>query len=1015
MPIEQMVLASKPHEAAGGASPADLVEIGASPDVPELARRALPQVAASLAMLVCHRAGQRAVAAEGEWRAQTAEGTDPPAELLKTFPPVWRYVRLQEDLYALLRARCLGRPAGQDRYRAMVQALVFSPEELAPCGGHPLALATSGVWFETPADVGPTLRALPVLPGAKPPSMDILAQAPYEAHLDELLAATVRASGGQPSLLVVVPEAEETPALVAALLAVLPPSARANKTFCTQLADVQAARAEDLDDILALSGEHADAAHLSRSGYEASAGGPQFCVMDFEGDRFAQGPPPGAYARVLAAALRGGRPEGVHRVHEAIEALDLAGDPARWDDLAGLARTDDAHQAGRSVQAMVQLATDETRAARALELLRPRVRELARADGPAALSAIAGHLQSLVNRTCDAVNAHAAQAGQAFVTELSDLAAEALKRGAVRQAMSLMQSSGRARNDMLIRIVCEQFSPEEAELPAPRGPADQQELVHLLLDALRRMDPSAMGAQSMARMYRLVFEAAAKVDKVPEVWSDLGPSRLQPFFESPPQDPSKLGALQRIAELLPKHICSDAYLWANMVLLRAQAPADRSLTDEVASRLTNLAAATAHARDSQSVSRDVLNSVHDLVAEPGERAEALGRMAGAILKTPVGNELLEAFHQACRSAPGGRAAVLERLAGAGATDLLVQEFFSELVPFKADSEPAYLRCWQPLVGHWPALRSRLRAALAARLEETDAPGELLPLAERLLAESVGDVPPPAEKLRLARAVAEAMDVEPWPGGADSVLLAGLAELDDAATAKLRAIRFVTIHSARTALPDWGIESFPADDPDWAAVAELAPAAQAQAVRWGLNALEDVGPTSAAQAERLAEILAAAGLSAPRPVAEAFRYLLQDRDPVTWIQTLTAVGDAAAGRAMRSALLAGAFVDLVAALEPAYRQLLSSHLSDRFGRWGEDHLQRLAELCEQAGLTEAFSEDDPAEADELAAEEPDGADYPPASAGLLGRVAAFFGRRPGEPTPPEPPAGDADADADAATP
>jgi hypothetical protein len=371
MPFEQLIYTDRPRGkglepgAAGYQIQACSAGLG-----PEL-RNLLGDVCRHYGDAVYRHAPQAAAERETAWRATAESLAEVPAEVLAAFPVVWSYDRLADDLYALTRVRYAGFTYDGRTGNFFAHSLVFTPGDLASCGGNPLALARSGLFLSSSPGDGTSLPAVEGPNGTGEARREVSWDL-YRERLPALVASLAATSG--PPVLLGLAEWSEAVALVEALLELLPPSARSRTTFCTYESDRNWEPPAG-HHLLVLCPRDGRPLDLRPDEYRS-----RFAVFNFLEGRFSDAAAPGPYARLAAGCAAGGDLRPLQSHHALLEALGLDREPAAWDALAPAAALGDEapHRERLAEAARVLLAAAREPAQRdvVLERLLPRVRRL---------------------------------------------------------------------------------------------------------------------------------------------------------------------------------------------------------------------------------------------------------------------------------------------------------------------------------------------------------------------------------------------------------------------------------------------------------------------------------------------------------------------------------------------------------------------------------------------------------------------------------------------------------------
>ena len=877
-----------------------------------------------------------------------------PEKILNEFPPAWVYVRLKEDLFALVRVCYVGFSYDNRFGNFLAHALVFPAETLVSCGHNPLALVRSDLFRsrdEVDLTTLPALTALPRLvePAASSPWL----RSPYRECLLPVASAlcTVRNTGQV--LYLCLSEWQQAVPLMESLLDLLPPSARCRTPFCTYYVGPAQTRAlsggtegskteTSAYDMLAVCGDsNVPSLGLMPNSYEA---GSKHAVFNFVESRFTDVGQPTAYASFAVACAQNGRRDRLDGHHAIAEQLGLGNEHVAWDGLITLVELREPTMAFEAVRAAVEslerLVTQPVQVAAALGLVSPHVRRLAEMSNVGALNELAPSLAALVDRAGPEVRP------QPFLAEVEEMAAKALDGGSPRRAAALLRACGQASGGLLLALVRDRLRAPEGFQVAPATAEERTQLVDLLLEGLQLAGRQEANVP-FDRLLVAVFHAAAQISRLPEVWERIGESIVKPFFESDLSG-EKQQALRGIIAEIPPAECPQASVWLSMRSLEASKPTGEDLYRQ----LENVAESLAHAAADDKAFNKVLRILQESLQEPPRRAFALGRMSEKTANTPVGDNLYAQYRLVIESQPVDRISLRRALAKAGVAHVLCRDMLGSprILPWQEPESRKAFDVWETsILKPFPTVFDVVCGGVAQRLGQSERLEAVLPLAKQLILRRSGAAGPGL--VSLFGALVSALPMKPLSGENAMLLASPPDRLDPGAKARLAVLSFLAAVKDVAAKNAWSVTEFRHSDPAWHCAAQLDDQDKTEALDWCLDTFSATGIIAPEQAESLHCMMEAIGKGQPKDVAEAAHHLLDGRDKVTAVQVAMAFAYGALASTIQSLYWAEAFGHLVHKFDSATRRLLEEHLRYRFTRGGVQYDKEMAHLCSCAKLAE----------------------------------------------------------------
>lgn len=902
--------------------------------------------------VVYRYAPRTAIDQETAWRAQTDNLDVVPEPVLNAFPVIWSYDRLADDLFALTRVCYSGLTHDRRPGNFFAHAFVFASGNLAQHHHNPLTFSRSGMFRSSDSSDDTRLPTLPDLgiPGAPPADDKILNQAPYGDRLESLVSALCAATPATRPVVVCLADWCQAAPLAEALLNLLPPAVRCRTTVCTYESDrawlLPAKTGRPTGQVAAhhlliLHGTDDHALGLRPDEYQS-----RYAVFNFVGNQFSALGQPSRLAQFAAACLHGERLQRLEKFHDLVERLGVEQNADAWDALVPIADLLDGQPHPESLaEAMRSLASFTTQPQQAqviLDMLWPHIQAMAQRDDLDSLTA----LRAGVTAAVDCLPPEAEQAPAAsFVLQVRGLAGEALTRGQVRTAATLLHMCGRARDRNLLDLLREALGKPVAAIAAPATTADGEQWVDLLLDGLRLAEKSTEGAPPVEQLLVAVFRAAQGANRIADLWGEkrISESLVKPRL-SGEWNAEKQALTQALVECVPAQLCPEANAWLNLKLLNEARPKGEQLSN----LLAETAFACARCAEAEKLTMDLVRLAQKQYPEHEQLAITLGRMADASLNTAPGEKVFKAYQDTIKQITSNRhVAVHRKLAEVGGTRVLCRELLADVLPWNDQDSPRKLQHWRDnVLASKRQVMDDLRQQVANLLGQPGQAKGTFPLAEALIPKHEGKLAAGPGLLALYTAATLALPLAPtsW-----RQFLATPPEGLTAGTAtRLRVLKFVYETGQLTGEADWSTVKFPSDNPAWNRdVPALNVDDKQQALAWCIDTFKVVGVTTPEEAHGLITLLDAVGEKAR--LAEAVGRLTKGRDPVTCVMVATAFARCALENVCQAENWGLIVKSILERYDKATRQLFEAHLTHRFGRRGEKYDERLRRLCETVGL------------------------------------------------------------------
>jgi hypothetical protein len=916
---------------------------------------------------------------ETQWRRTTESLDSVPDDVLARFPPIWSYDRLPDGVYALTRVRYVGLTHPPDRRLGnfFARTLVFEPGALRARDHNPLNLDGSGLFPASDRSGPAALLPLDDLgSGVATPDFEPVSRPGVRERLDLLVSALAAAAAGARPVLVCIEHWQEAVPLVRTLLGFLPPTARAQTTFCTYESDrswgpVSRGRGESGGpaaghQLIVVSPRKGRALDLRPDEYNSV-----FAVFNFVDGTFSDLGPPTPFGRCAAAcAAHGG--DRLARHHELAERLGAGLLPAGWDAVARwLELRPDAGGGDRAaaLAAMGAFAIEPERAAFVLDqLFLAEVGRLAGENDALGLR----HLM----RPASDLQARRREPG-AFEAEVLRLARAALSGGRGVVLTALLELCGATR----AKATAELCSALPTEITVP-SIEEARPLIERLLEGAAALGGDETAVRSVLIA---VFGLAHRAGCCAPVWAGIGATWIVPRLADP-WSANKSQFARQILEHNPPADSPDAYVTLSLALLR-DADSDVRAHFE---RLPDLATACAAHPDSASASGAVARALNDRF-KGKERLVALARLVEGARGSPCRATFFAAYRGAARALPHELDEIRRELSAAGLVHTVCSDLLDEVLPW-TNRSPAALEHW------WTSALARDAALLDAALREVaallPAAPDIMGLADGLLGRSLADGGTGPGHSVLAAAVAAALPMTPssdrWLDVLDRTL-GPSHKLSPAIEIRLEVLGFVVVTARAAAAPNWTVAHFSFDDPAWKKARLLTDADKGQLRGWLQAGPLATGITTPEDARAFIALFEASGETSMEQIGRIADGLARDRDPVTRVLTAAAFVRCHLGSTDSTARSAQLLRALVETWDRDVRQLLEQHLSFGFGLDRQAVQPRLEALSREAGLTlssRAAAEEDSVESDRAASNPGDG---------FFKQLGRFFGGRPRQDT------------------
>lgn len=855
---------------------------------------------------------------EQAWRTTTEDLDEMPESVLKEFPHVWSYARLEPERFALTRIRYSGFTHDQRPGNFFAHSMVFPPESLANHQWNPLALSRTSLFRNSDPGDGTSLCTLSDLGGAtRRPDLRLLRTEPIAAHLASILHSVGSAEASRKRVLICLDEWRKAEPLVEALWWLLPPAVRCRTTFCTLEHDrnwsgpqsgAKPASAHELSILYCREGRSFD---LSLSDYET-----KFTVFNFVENKFTPPVQPCAYARFAAQCAESDA--GLDRLsehHRLLDKFDCGLDRSAWDAAVAVVGLSGMSPSGLTgaLSAFSGLAKSEAQARLALDLLAPALQALS--SDPARLRESVSGIAPLVDR---------APEDSAGLAQFRAAAEKAFGEGRGVAAAAFLQACGRRRNAVLVRLLTLPIQNVSTVLE------DRAAMTDLLLDGLR--------AHPTDRAVLLkLLEAAASAERFSETWKIAGESAVKSTLSSDLAAAERIQFLRDLIERIPAAVDSDTSISLHLELLGATKPKG----DALIAGLEALVGASTKCTNPDAAADKVVDFLEDFDGD--RRTEAFGRLAETARQTPLADRLYQGYAKSLRDLGGKpRFEVRRRLAARGALHVVSRDFFNDMLTEDQERLPERLVAWRDkILDNSDKLLDEIRFQTAERLRANE---HVFSLAENLLAGSRNGG-------RGLEALCEAfIQLLPLDQPQSRTKLPLPPEkMSEAARARLQTMEFVRKLRQMSGEDDWSLDKFSQAGPPWKEARSLSPGDRRVLGEICVETVADTGITGPAHARAFLGLLDLAGVQTPDAVADAVDGLMKGRDDVTKVQVAAAFAQHALD-GDKSAKWTEIFGAIARKLDREAKRLLEQHLERRFHGPDPRYSDHLEGLLAAAGLS-----------------------------------------------------------------
>ncbi|MFP4476454.1 MAG: hypothetical protein ACLFOY_12915, partial [Desulfatibacillaceae bacterium] len=572
-----------------------------------------------------------------------------------------------------------------------------------------------------------------------------------------------------------------------------------------------------------------------------------------------------------------------------------------------------------------------------VELFYPHVRSLARGPESASLEPLGEPLSRIV------VLARASSRGATDVGKgLEKEAVAALSGGRAKAAAALLDMLGDSRDSRVPDVVARAVSLTGGKFPMPEAVRDREALAVLVTDALAARSESVL--KVAPALLVLAATAAGHSGRCGYFWDKLAEPLIKPMFKGDPS-PDRRRLLDRIADSMDPADCPRGALWLHERILQIGTPGGERL----ATVLGGLAGGLARTGGADAGFDRLMDLAGKHFEGPLRFALCLGRMADRAAGAPLGDRIGSEYRRAVAGLAARDAMKVRRaLARAGAGKVLAREIMGDVLPWtEPESDEKFARWKEEVLGE-PGIVGACAGRVAAILRETDRPGEIEPLAARLLALAPDQEDPGI--VDLFTTVVERLPLGPLSGAWVDTLTRIPSGAPEELVQRLRVARFLRMLADKAAEPGWSPADFPHEHEVWRdTVPDLEEEAREAVVKWCLDLCGAAGVVSGRDAAGVHAMLSAGRDLSAEKTAVRLLELLDGRDPVTRVVMAMAFARGfleGGGEAELGAAVAGGLLTRYA---PEERKLFERHLAGHFGRPMEDYKKRMTMLCAKLGI------------------------------------------------------------------
>lgn len=916
MPVKQLIFTDLPAGEGLVADAAGYQIKACSADLGGADREVLSSICIHHGEGVYHHAPASAMDVETEWRTKATHVDKLPEEVLEAFPLIWSYTRVGEDQYALTCTRYSGLTHDGRFGNFLSHALIFSPDELERLGHNPLAICRLGL----PAaelKQGTTLADLPSLKApAKPTSQKLLLEAPFKENLAALITALGDAETDARPVVLCHQDWRSAPRLGEALLATLPPSARARATVCTHESDrdwrptgvADARQQPPPHRLMILHNDDPEAFDFRPDEIQS-----KYAVFDFAGQQISPTKEAGLYATLVTFSLLAGDDKLLKESFKVIEQLGPPWEQPIWD--AAVA----ALLASRPLQLEVPDQAEETG------------KQLSEASAPEAVEGLPAALEVLAQK--GDVDARAGVMGR--------LGESALHHGRVRAAVCFARAGGDASGRLQSALVKHAVGSQLVDRASGLASADRQQLVELLLDEILR---TSKPGKDFPDIVTAAFRAAGETGGLIKAWDQTGEHMLKGYLGGE-LDSARVALIEALIKQVSAKACPHGNLHLRLKLLTTSSQVDKEYPDML--RGIGAAACRLEGKAEETL-KPLLEELEGRHKDPGDYALAVGCLADGASGSKHQERLFKYYGEAEQKIPEGKLpAHMGRLAEAGLGDLLALRALEQILPWK-DGSPAELRRWRKLFSKHPPVMDGLCMQTAVRLSRAEKRSDVLPLVTSLLQ----DMPSqgPGMGLLASQFVLQLKLAPP-----DHALRAILSRLPDklkpVAVDRIAVLEMMEGVDREAGKSKWNINHFPVKDAAWPnAARSLLPGEQKVLLDWIVETFRTPGITTPSGASKFLEIADRLMAVSPDAAGQSFCRLARDKDPVTKVLLNTALARALCSDESLPASRLRLFASSVRELDRGSIKLLEDHLKHRFGYRSKKYRARMLRLCAAARIS-----------------------------------------------------------------
>lgn len=638
------------------------------------------------------------------------------SEIITKLPSVFAYYQVDENLFAMTKTSLIFNKhdsEGNDQAlydsrlgKFFAHTFVFHPEALEPFDYNPFALPRSDLFLENDTSKNKTLPTLQDFKtvgvqadsGWKKTSQ----KKEYARKIDGLLAASVNASDSKRSVLLSLNEWNDSPALLEALLRLLPSEMRCRMSFCTYTDEPRGYNlakrpADDHShisfNIIATAGQDELISRIREGDYF------DFMLFNFAEKKFSQELPTSLYSSRAVTCLEKNKLDDLKTDHSFINNLGADLRPELWEKLVPISSLPDWVQSPggheKDIQdalpILVEAANEESAIIFAADLIWTFL------TNPSV------EAKGLINKGEDAYrqlherlprdNDFAQSALERLKSEIRDL----VRGGRYERAQSMLRIAGNKEEEILANVFTGLISsgwPESAgKTKRQMEASDTDKAAPLLVKAFDVVKKSYNESDDMPQLVISFFEAADQADCLPDYWKIMGSSKIRDLLGS--LESSKAAFLaDKLLTVLSPDSCPEGCLAVGLWKLGKSGPSQSA--DSLISPMSRQVLTAMSCSDPESAAMDCIETAQK-ICEEGSLPVLLAAMYIDLANYSIAGLFLNAFKDAFNKIPEDKKwGMRNDLAERSLYEILADDFLNTMMPWP-ENNPKLVNRWMDIV------------------------------------------------------------------------------------------------------------------------------------------------------------------------------------------------------------------------------------------------------------------------------------------------------------------------------